>query len=272
MDDEVLFRILQDDEDGEQDEQDDIYTACKAAALLVAGIEYAHQERVFRRSGKRLYLVRQDLLPNPRFGTAWQRLYRNQNDRAFITTMGFDVATFNSILDAGFAQLWNTTPILRGDVNPGGRVRLRGRSLDAAGALGLVLHYLNSTIHETSLQQIFALVPSTTSRYISFSLKLLLFTLRSMPDAKIQWPEGDEFQQLNDLIRPCHPLLTGAFTSINGLCLPIQTVINQEIENATYNSWLHEHFVSSVVVWKNVPPRITGVDVVQVYPCCSGNL
>ena len=26
------------------------------------------------------------------------------------------------------------------------------------------------------------------------------------------------------------------------------------------------------VVWKNVPPRITGVDIVQVYPCCSGNL
>ena len=32
---------------------------------------------------------------------------------------------------------------------------LMARSLNAAGALGLVLHYLNSTMQEISLQQIF---------------------------------------------------------------------------------------------------------------------
>ena len=35
---------------------------------------------------------------------------------------------------------------------------------------------------------------------------------------------------------------------------------------------LCEHKKAYVVVWKNVPPRIIGVDVIQVYPCCSGNL
>ena len=32
----------------------------------------------------------------------WQQLYENKNDLAFITTMGFDVPMFNTILDIGF--------------------------------------------------------------------------------------------------------------------------------------------------------------------------
>jgi hypothetical protein len=141
------------------------------------------------------------------------------------------------------------TPIGRADVNPQGTTRLFSRSLDAAGALGLILHYLNTTIHEVGLQEIFALVPATCSRYITSGLKMLLETFRSMPDARISWPRGDEFSALNNLIRPRHPLLTGAFASIDGLLLPLQTSSRDDIENATYNGWLREHFVSSVLVF-----------------------
>jgi hypothetical protein len=41
---------------------------------------------------------------------------------------------------------------------------------------------------ELSLQQIFALVPSTVSQYVHFSLNILLETPKAMPDASIQWP------------------------------------------------------------------------------------
>jgi hypothetical protein len=74
-----------------------------------------------------------------------------------------------------------------GDVSATGKPRLCARSLDAAGALGLVLHYLNSTMREISLQQIFALIPTTVSRYITFGLKILLKVLQKMPDATIEW-------------------------------------------------------------------------------------
>jgi hypothetical protein len=104
-------------------------------------------------------------------------------------------------------------------------------------------------MHETSLQQIFAIVPATLSRYLSFGLKILLASLREMPDAKVSWPKGNEFQRLNDVIVQRHPRLVGAFASIDGLNLPIQTSANQDIENATYNGWLHKHFVSSVLVF-----------------------
>ncbi|KAG2363048.1 hypothetical protein BDR07DRAFT_1405498 [Suillus spraguei] len=60
--------------------------------------------------------------------------------------MGVDVSTFSLLLTAGFAQAWYETPIPREDVSAHETSRIDKRSLDAAGALGLVLHYLNSTI------------------------------------------------------------------------------------------------------------------------------
>jgi len=103
---------------------------------------------------------------------------------------------------------------------------------------------------EISLQQIFALIPTTVSRYITFGLQILLETLRVLPDAAIRWPVHDtEFQDDSDLIVAHHPHLDGAFASVDGLNLPTQTSDNLDIENATYDGWLSEHYISSVVVF-----------------------
>ena len=47
-------------------------------------------------------------------GTPWQVLYQ-----VFITMMGFDVETFDFILDAGFACKWQWTTIPRSDTSSG---------------------------------------------------------------------------------------------------------------------------------------------------------
>ncbi|KAF8326130.1 hypothetical protein F5887DRAFT_984706 [Amanita rubescens] len=44
-----------------------------------------------------IFNVQDDLLKTPREATPWQALNSSKNDRAFITTMGFDVATFDLI-------------------------------------------------------------------------------------------------------------------------------------------------------------------------------
>ncbi len=102
-------------------------------------------------------------MKNPRIGTPWQVLYGSRSDRAYITTMGVDCETFDKLLEGGFSHVWNTTPIPHYDVDQIAVPRIHRRSLDAAGALGLILHYLNSTMRETSLQQIFAIIPTTVS-------------------------------------------------------------------------------------------------------------
>jgi hypothetical protein len=66
----------------------------------------------------------------------------------------------------------------------------------------------------------------------------------------IEWPSSlADFQEYNQIIIAHHPLFDGVFTSIDGLNLPVQDSNNDDIENATYNGWLHEHFVSSVLVF-----------------------
>jgi hypothetical protein len=195
---------------GEDEEEEEWELAAMAAAIIWLGAEEVHIRHAEGRQQTRLYLCRPQLLPNLWYDTPWQHLYTNSHDCAFITTMGFDVQAFHDIIDAGFGPAWYSAPIPRTDVSTAGNPHPGAQSLDAVGALGLVLHYLNSTMHEISLQQIFALILSTVSRYITFGLSILLEVLRKIPDAAIQWPGCiEEFQALNNLIVERHPRLEG---------------------------------------------------------------
>ncbi|KAJ8503054.1 hypothetical protein ONZ45_g11200 [Pleurotus djamor] len=244
------------------DDDDELALIAAFVATIVAGALIAHSNRVRDRNPSRLYLCRPQLLPNPRVDTPWQRLYASQDDRAFITTMGVDVATFDLLLNGPghFAERWNAMPIPRADTSSSGIPRLGRRSLDGAGALGLVLHYLGSSMLEISLQQIFALVPTTVSRYVRFARRILLETLRTMPETQICFPKTlEEFQELSDLICERHPLLTGAFASIDGLSLLTQVSDDPELENATYNGWKSDHRISNILVFSPKGLIITAI-------------
>ncbi|KJA13320.1 hypothetical protein HYPSUDRAFT_1079676 [Hypholoma sublateritium FD-334 SS-4] len=245
-----LFLLMLMEEDEAYHAQEEAREAQLAAALMIIRAEAARIFRIYQRHRSRNYLCRPQLPPNPRVGTAWQALFRSRNDRAFITTMGFDVDTFELIITAGFGRRWLEQPIRRNDASTTGNSRPHGRSLDAWGALGLVLHFLNSTMHEKTLQQVFAIVPTTASRYINFALHILLQTLQELPEASIRWPKtSEECQNHNNLITSRHPRLLGAFASIDGLNLPTQTSNDPDVENSTYNGWLSEHYISSVIVF-----------------------
>ena len=79
----------------------------------------------------------------------------------------------------------------------------------------------------------------------------LIETLRSVHLAWVCWPQGDEFQELSQLVSNRYPLLSRVFGSIDGLNLQCQVLVDLEIENATYNSWLHGHYISSVIVFSS---------------------
>lgn len=123
-------------------------------------------------------------------------------------------------------------------------------SLDAARALSLTLHYLNSTMHEISLQQIFALISIICFALYHLQLQILAEFLPSIPKAYIKWPKDLLMaHRYSSLITVCHPLLTGAFSTINGLNLLLQESLNMEIKNATQNGWMATHNVSSILVF-----------------------
>ena len=227
--------------------------ACQATiAILLIGVILSCSAQNKHRHLHRLYLCWSQLLPDPRGATPWQVLWGSQNDCAFITTMGFDVKTFCSLLEGPghFVEQWDSTPIPREDVFAHGQPRIVCRSLDAAGALRLILHYLGSAMLEISLQQIFALTLSTLSQYLDFAQHILFVTLKHIPAANVAFPQTiQDFEFYSSLIAARHPLLEGAFRSIDGLSLKCQESNDPELENATYNGWKSDHCISNILVF-----------------------
>src|SRR5882762_5799649 len=56
-------------------------------------------------------------------------------------------------------------------------------------------------------------------------------------------------EEFSQLICQRHPRLWGSFGYIDGLKLPVQESSDPEVENVTYNGWLHDHFISCVLVF-----------------------
>ncbi|EEB87916.1 hypothetical protein MPER_14525, partial [Moniliophthora perniciosa FA553] len=98
--------------------------------------------------------------------------------------------------------------------------------------------------------QIFAIVPSVLSHYLDFSLDILLLTLWGMKEAHIALPKHlEQYEEYKALITARHPLLEGAWATVNGLLLLTQVLDDPEIENAMYNGWKTDHRISNVLVF-----------------------
>ena len=219
----------------------------KRILLLVILIHQSLAERQKRRN--RFYLTRSNLNPSSRLETAWEYLYVSKDDRAFILTMGVGVSVFQQLLDSGFEAAWNTLPIPRGDVLSNAKPRIHHRSLTSSGALGLVLHHLNSTMADYSLQQIFGITPAVCSRYRNWALSILQAVLRNFYEARVTWSTKQQCQHYSSLIQHRHPLLEFAIGFIDGCLLPITAAANNDLQNAYYNGWCSAHFTSNIFVF-----------------------
>ena len=142
--------------------------------------------------------------------------------------MGVDVQTFNVLLNP-FTIEWEGKTIPRSDVNPHGEPQVARRSLDAAGCLALVLHWLSSTMSAISLQLIFAITPLVFSCYLNVGLQFLMWILRKLKHAHIIWPTTEvAIKTYCMTIEKKFPLLKKCFGFVDGLNLPILVSDNDE--------------------------------------------
>ncbi|GAB1527253.1 hypothetical protein RhiTH_010428 [Rhizoctonia solani] len=105
---------------------------------------------------------------------------------------------------------------------------------------------------KSTLQIIFALTPLTVSWYINFAFEILLKVLCELPEACIEWPNAEAMQENSRLINTKHAnaqYLDSAFGFMDGLNLPVTASSIDIKQNANYNSWLHSHVVSNVIVF-----------------------
>jgi hypothetical protein len=247
---EILDALADDDDDGGSDSDDEYDKELEdAICILLFAVLAGKEVKAAARRATRRYLTREDLLSQGQI-TPWTALYSNRNDRSFITTLGIDVPTFDFIINNGFARHWREKTIGRTDVETTGKTRPGRRLLDAAGGLGLVLHWLSSTTRQTSLQLIFALTTSSCHRYLSFALEILHYTLLRLPEASIHWPTPAQMEEYSKLIVGKHgDMLKGGIGFVDGLNLPIQVSPDDQTQNSYYNAWLHTHLVSSVLAF-----------------------
>ncbi|KAG8729510.1 hypothetical protein FRC10_003845 [Ceratobasidium sp. 414] len=222
---------------------------CIAIIMLLTIIRYCRFLYPKHRAQRAGYLPWQELMPNPWFESGWLALYQSREDQAYITTMSIDVATFDYILQAGFKAAWDNRPIRRNNINPLGRPRRGQCSLDAPGALGLLLHYLCSTANGTSLEMIFVIIPTTLSRYIETGIPILFEVLQKIPEAMIKWPTPDQMELYAAYINTRHPKIDGAFGFIDGLHVPVGASGDMLTENAMWSRWLHLHSISNIIVF-----------------------
>jgi hypothetical protein len=104
MDELILSHLAQMEADGEEEDEDYTIEAATATLLMYTGAEKSHLAHAQNHLPNCLYLCQPQLCPNPRIDTPWQHLYRSFTDHAFTMMMRFDVQTFESILQAGFAE------------------------------------------------------------------------------------------------------------------------------------------------------------------------
>lgn len=124
----------------------------------------------------------------------------------------------------------------------GGRPRL----LDTYSCLGLCLHYLNSTMRQKTLQQLFGAPPAVVSREIRNGLQCLQHCLKSIPEAGINWPTPTEMQQYASIINKREPSLKHIWGFTDGTTFKIYNPSNNVKQNAYYS------FTKSCTVVNNV--------------------
>ncbi|KNE95331.1 hypothetical protein PSTG_11315 [Puccinia striiformis f. sp. tritici PST-78] len=130
----------------------------------------------------RTYLTRADLTSSR--NSAWTAMKPARSDRAYVTTMGIDVATFDNLLDR-FEPLWNTITLPRNDVNPNADFWYHPHYLDCG-------------------------------------LDCLLQVLKNHPQARIVWPNSEaRIQPFAQTIEKKFPLLENCFGFLDGLNLPV---------------------------------------------------
>jgi len=135
---------------------------------------------------------------------------------------------------------------IRYDIRPRG---LRDSTISARDALGIVLHWLNSTMRYKTLSLIFAIPSGSISRVLMRSLGSLMVTLSHLYEARIEWPSLARIEKLSQLVaNRVSNLGFSCFGFVDGVKFPVQVPNDARKQRCMYNGWYHAHYVGNVIV------------------------
>lgn len=167
--------------------------------------------------------------------SAWWYLYGSGDNSSMMTCTGFDYVSFNRLHGLLFP-----TQIAR----PG-----HPSILNTHARLGLVLHYLNSSMMQKTLCQIFSATEAIISRDLNRMLTLLCEKLPTIEDAKVRWPRIDEMERLSAAVNEYHNNSYHVFGFVDGVSFSIEDDSDSEMQNAYYNGWKARSTVSNIFAY-----------------------
>lgn len=207
----------------------------RAWQLLALYVLRLHRQSIRNRA----YLTRGSLVQPHE--SAWQRLFRARDDLSFRNVMALDVAAFLYLHLHVYQRLTFPRRATGG----------RSISLDSYGILGLTLHYLNSSVKQKTLCQVFGITPPVCSRLLALGLDTLNDLIHTIPECKIKWPKQHEMDEHAERIINKVPGLKRfkVFGVVDGLNLKIASPQDPLEQNAYYNGWKASVFCSQVIVF-----------------------
>jgi len=190
--------------------------------------------RVQALTRNRSYLVSRSLLP--RCESAWRHLCCFGDDMAFRCTTGFSRHAYDILLEC-FVHDYKAR-------------RLGGPTIEPGDALGLILHWLNSTMRAKTLSMLFSIPSGSISRVLQRALHALSLTLARLPEASIRWPSVERMEELAERVALRVPGLGfSCFGFVDGVKFPVlEASGDTNKQNAYYNGWKKACFVSNVIV------------------------
>jgi hypothetical protein len=158
----------------------------------------------------------------------------------FLAFVELPFRSFSKLL-LRFTMLYSRWPR---KTRPGRRVNVAPHQ-----ALAVVLMFYCSTADAKFLGLVHNLTPRRINRIIAKCEPILNLVLRYYPDAKIEWPSFEMQRHAARRIQSAFPLVPGRFGFVDGKNLTVMHSGNVDRQNSQYNGWLHDCFVSGVLVF-----------------------
>ncbi|OWZ00822.1 hypothetical protein PHMEG_00027907, partial [Phytophthora megakarya] len=181
----------------------------------------------------------------------WMDTWRNGTDLNFVNLTSLTRSSFCQLLER-FAPHYYIVEYSRKGGRPS-RLRYHHQ------VLGLLLCFYVGSMHGSNLCQQFGVPPSTMNRALNAAEAALATALKGYAPARIVWPSFARQKALARLIWMRQPMIAFTWGFLDGKNYKVQKPSDAVLQNAQYNGWLHNTFVTGtlcfsadgLIVWAN---------------------